>query len=106
MTSIYYPVYPSYVKRPPIGEHTLVSALGDLVPVRPRRQIAYPKEELGRNAPSDRVLKEELPYALYHTNRKLTLEPKVGKPNPLGRVEADYKTTVYLKCMLILNIWS
>ncbi|XP_051831814.1 cilia- and flagella-associated protein 61 [Antechinus flavipes] len=57
--------------------HSLTSALHYLVPVRPRRQIVYPLEELGINAPSKEVSKDQPPYALYHTNRKLMLEPKV-----------------------------
>ena len=54
-----------------------MSALNDMVPVRARRQITYPIEKLGGNAPSERVLKNEECYALNHINRKLTLEPKV-----------------------------
>ncbi|XP_068931588.1 cilia- and flagella-associated protein 61 [Petaurus breviceps papuanus] len=57
--------------------HSLTSALHYLVPVRPRRQIVYPLEELGINAPSKEVSKDQPSYALYHTNRKLMLEPKV-----------------------------
>ncbi|KAL6042387.1 hypothetical protein STEG23_017281, partial [Scotinomys teguina] len=57
--------------------HSLTSALHYLVPVRPRRQIVYPLEKLGINAPSKEVSKDQLSYALNHTNRKLTLEPKV-----------------------------
>ena len=58
--------------------HTLVTALNDMVPVRARRQIEYSKEILKENAPSERVLKKQEPYALSHINRKLVLEPKVG----------------------------
>ncbi|KAM5245532.1 cilia- and flagella-associated protein 61 [Ctenodactylus gundi] len=77
---LYYPVYP----QPRGGKfqsphaHSLTSALHYLVPVRPRRQIVYPLEELGINAPSKAVSKDLVGFALNHTNRKLTLEPKVA----------------------------
>lgn len=48
-----------------------------MVPVRARRQIVYPVEQLGINAPSDRILAQREPYALNHINRKLVMEPKV-----------------------------
>lgn len=38
--------------------HSLTSVLHYLVPVRPRRQIVYPLEKLGINAPSESVSKE------------------------------------------------
>ncbi|KAM6144264.1 cilia- and flagella-associated protein 61 [Erethizon dorsatum] len=78
-TCLYYPVYP----QPRDGKlqspyaQSLTSALHYLVPVRPRRQIVYPLEKLGINAPSKAVSKDALGYALNHTNRKLTLEPKI-----------------------------
>ncbi|KAM4041905.1 cilia- and flagella-associated protein 61 isoform 2-T2 [Anomaloglossus baeobatrachus] len=78
-SSLYYPVYPPYVKyqfKNPCS-HSLTSALHYMVPVRPRRQIVYPLEKLGINAPSKQVSKDQPPYALYHINRKLTLEPKI-----------------------------
>ncbi|XP_070577295.1 cilia- and flagella-associated protein 61-like isoform X2 [Ptychodera flava] len=74
---LYYPVYPPYTDQEISKNHSLVSALNFMVPVRARRQIVYPKDKLGENAPSDRVCKEEEKYALNHINRKLTLEPKV-----------------------------
>lgn len=55
-----------------------MSALNDMVPVRSRRQITYPLEKLGINAPSERVLKEKECYALNHINRKLVMEPKAS----------------------------
>ncbi|XP_075384094.1 cilia- and flagella-associated protein 61 [Tenrec ecaudatus] len=76
---LYYPIYPPYKRRKlqnPYA-HSLTSALHYLVPVRPRRQIVYPLEKLGMNAPSKEVSKDLLSYALNHTNRKLTLEPKI-----------------------------
>ncbi|ERE71885.1 Acyl-CoA N-acyltransferase containing protein [Cricetulus griseus] len=76
---LYYPVYPQSRegKLQNSYAHSLTSALHYLVPVRPRRQIVYPLEKLGINAPSKEVSKDQASYALYHTNRKLTLEPKV-----------------------------
>ncbi|KAG8444005.1 hypothetical protein GDO86_009261 [Hymenochirus boettgeri] len=78
-SALYYPVYPSpdnnQFKNP--CAHTLTSALHYMVPVRPRRQIVYPLEKLGINAPSRHVSKDQPSYALNHYNRKLTLEPKV-----------------------------
>ena len=67
---------PSYIQV--VEKHSLVCSLKEMVAVRHRRQIVYPKEKLGINAPSDRVLTEWEPYALNHINRKLTLEPKVS----------------------------
>ncbi|CAM4540638.1 unnamed protein product [Lepidochelys olivacea] len=77
---LYYSIYPQSVD----GEfqnpyaHSLTSALHYMVPVRPRRQIVYPLEKLGINAPSKQVSKDQLSYALNHINRKLMLEPKVS----------------------------
>ncbi|XP_031227985.1 cilia- and flagella-associated protein 61 isoform X2 [Mastomys coucha] len=76
---LYYPVY-SQTREGKLQSsysHSLTSALHYLVPVRPRRQIVYPLEKLGINAPSKEVSKDQVSYALNHTNRKLTLEPKV-----------------------------
>nr|XP_020646236.1 cilia- and flagella-associated protein 61 isoform X4 [Pogona vitticeps] len=77
---LYYPIYP----QPEEGKfqnpcaHSLTSALHYMVPVRPRRQIVYPLEKLGINAPSKEVSEDQLKYALNHFNRKLSLEPKVS----------------------------
>jgi len=48
-----------------------------MVAVKPRRQIIYPVDKLGVNAPSDRILEVKEQFALNHVNRKLVLEPKV-----------------------------
>ncbi|XP_044298957.1 cilia- and flagella-associated protein 61 isoform X2 [Varanus komodoensis] len=77
---LYYPIYP----QPEEGKfqnpcaHSLTSALYYMVPVRPRRQIVYPLEKLGINAPSKEVSKDQAKYALNHFNQKLSLEPKVS----------------------------
>ncbi|GFO18065.1 cilia- and flagella-associated protein 61-like [Plakobranchus ocellatus] len=76
-TCLYYPLRPPYTPKEKLLDHSLVSGLNALVPVRSRRQIVYPEEGLGINGPSDRILKKCDPYALNHINRKLVLEPKV-----------------------------
>ncbi|NXE96651.1 CFA61 protein, partial [Menura novaehollandiae] len=79
-SALYYPIYPQYVEgkfQSPCA-HSLTSALHYMAPVRPRRQIVYPLEELGVNAPSEQVSQDQLSYSLNHTNRKLVLESKVS----------------------------
>ena len=60
-----------------LAKHSLVAALSDMVAVKARRQIVYPVDRLGVNAPSDRILQVQEHFALNHVNRKLVLEPKV-----------------------------
>ncbi|KAG8522969.1 Cilia- and flagella-associated protein 61, partial [Galemys pyrenaicus] len=55
---LYYPVYPKSREGKSSYAHSLTSALHYLVPVRPRRQIVYPLEKLGINAPSKEVSKD------------------------------------------------
>ncbi|XP_066402206.1 cilia- and flagella-associated protein 61 [Molothrus aeneus] len=78
-SSLCYPIYPEYVEgkfQHPCA-HSLTSALHYMAPVRPRRQIVYPLQELGVSAPSEQVSKDQLKYSLNLINRKLVLEPKV-----------------------------
>jgi len=78
MSSFYYPIYPNFIEPKGVKNHSLATCLNDLVSVTPRRQVVYPVEELGENAPEKQLLQQKDPYALYHINRKLTLEPKVA----------------------------
>ena len=78
-TCLHYPLYPPYVDKVTVEQHTMICALNEMVPVRARRQIVYPINALGENAPATRVLQEQEAYALNHLNRKLTLEPKVRR---------------------------
>nr|XP_023697533.1 cilia- and flagella-associated protein 61 isoform X2 [Paramormyrops kingsleyae] len=76
---LYYPIYtcsqsPEDAAFPGSSPAVVLSCM---VPVRPRRQIFYPLEELSANAPSRQITTERMPYALYHFNRKLTMEPKI-----------------------------
>ncbi|KFQ29868.1 Uncharacterized protein C20orf26, partial [Mesitornis unicolor] len=79
-SSLYCPIYAQYVEgkfQNPCA-HSLTSALHYMVPVRPRRQIVYPLEELGINAPSEQVSKDQSRYSLNHINRKLVLVSKAS----------------------------
>ncbi|XP_072187744.1 cilia- and flagella-associated protein 61 isoform X2 [Excalfactoria chinensis] len=79
-SSLFYPIYPQCAEgkfQNPFA-HSLTSALHYMVPVRPRRQIVYPLEELGINAPSEQVSKDQPRYSLNHINRKLIMESKVS----------------------------
>ncbi|PIK43371.1 putative cilia- and flagella-associated protein 61 [Apostichopus japonicus] len=75
-TCLYYPVYPGNTEQM-LETQSLVTCLNFMVPIRARRQIAYPLDQLGQNAPSHRITIKQEPYALCHINRKLSLEPKV-----------------------------
>ncbi|KAK2864232.1 hypothetical protein Q7C36_003386 [Tachysurus vachellii] len=75
---LFYCVYPSNHSDENASAHSLTAVLSSMVPVHPRRQIIYPLEDLGINAPSSLITTEQVPYALNHINRKLTLEPKVN----------------------------
>jgi len=51
--------------------------LDHVILIRRRQQIEYPNDGLDINAPTSDVLNKMEPFALYHTSRKLSMEPKV-----------------------------
>ncbi|XP_063247361.1 cilia- and flagella-associated protein 61 isoform X4 [Prinia subflava] len=111
-TYLNYPIYPEYVEdkfHHPCA-HSLTSALHYMVPVRPRRQIVYPLQELGVNAPSEQVSKDQLKYSLNHTNRKLVLESKVCINTRIVVVGASdvgisfLETLVFRPCLKFNNL--
>eukprot|EP00731_Ephydatia_muelleri_P029454 Em0020g1098a len=71
---VYYPLLLDQSKHRP---HTVISALSEMVPIRPRRQIEYPGG-LGNHTPPSSRLNHRETFALYHTNRKLSFEPKIS----------------------------
>ena len=76
-TCLYYPVYPekSISAKP---AHSVIGCLSEMVPVQTRRQPEYVPEKLDINNPSQAVTRQQLPFALFHTNIKLCLEEKHG----------------------------
>jgi hypothetical protein len=71
--NLYYPL--------PIGKHlttnhSLTMALHEMIPIKWRQQVAYP-DGLGPNASIKDVTAIKPHATLYHTNRKLSMEPKI-----------------------------
>ena len=94
-TCLYYPLYPSYS-----DSHSAMSVINAMIPVRPRRQITYPLEQLGENAPSARITTSQEPCVLYHFNRKLTLEPKIAVNHRIVVVGASDTSLSFLQFLI------
>ncbi|XP_066532406.1 cilia- and flagella-associated protein 61 isoform X2 [Hoplias malabaricus] len=78
ISCLYYRVYPPHHSRENAYAHSVMPVLNCMVPVHPRRQVIYSLDELDINAPSTLITTQQVPYALNHINRKLTMEPKVS----------------------------
>ncbi|XP_067240532.1 cilia- and flagella-associated protein 61 [Chanodichthys erythropterus] len=74
---LYYLLHPPHYSHKNVSCQSLTTVLNFMVPVSTRRQIIYPLEELGINAPSQQITQQQAHFALYYTNRKLIMEPKV-----------------------------
>jgi hypothetical protein len=75
-SNVYYRTYAAGADRGGVAAYTPTLLLDDMAPVRRRRQVVYPLEALGTNAPSHRIRDNGTPYALSFLTRKLMHEPK------------------------------
>ncbi|KAL5271061.1 hypothetical protein ACHWQZ_G001647 [Mnemiopsis leidyi] len=106
MSCMYYNVYDSSTHQD--KPQSTVEALHHLVQIRPRRQIKYPVELLRGtppavydNVPIDGVLKTLPPFALFHINRKLTLEPKMVINSRIVVVGASDVSLSFLETLIL-----
>ena len=98
-TCLYYPLYPLYSVTNN-DSHSALSAINAMIPVRPRRQIIYPADNLGENSPSVNITADQDPCVLYHFNRKLTLEPKIAVNHRIVVVGSSDVSLSFLQFLL------
>ncbi|KAL0278426.1 UNVERIFIED_CONTAM: hypothetical protein PYX00_000254 [Menopon gallinae] len=55
---------------------SLITVLGQFVPVKPRRMVRYHVPSLGDNLPPSHLLNSDIPFALYHINSRICGLPK------------------------------
>uniref|UniRef100_A0A8C7Z774 Cilia and flagella associated protein 61 n=1 Tax=Oryzias sinensis TaxID=183150 RepID=A0A8C7Z774_9TELE len=73
---LYYRTYPSHCSHQDSCVDPLDFVLNYAVPISPRKQIIYPLEELGNDAPSIRLTEEQAPFALSLICRKFLVQPR------------------------------
>uniref|UniRef100_A0A3P9JXW1 Cilia and flagella associated protein 61 n=1 Tax=Oryzias latipes TaxID=8090 RepID=A0A3P9JXW1_ORYLA len=73
---LYYRTYPRHCSHQDSCVDPLDFVLNYAVPISPRKQIIYPLEELGNDAPSIRLTEEQAPFALSLIRRKFLVQPR------------------------------
>ncbi|XP_069686170.1 cilia- and flagella-associated protein 61-like [Periplaneta americana] len=78
----------------------LVTALGSLIPVLPRRQIKYDTDSLGSNTPCSTVLRKDEPFALYCMSPRYCSLSKISVNTRIVVVGASSTALSFLETLL------